>query len=152
MDAVLQHHPVAHQVEAEPGSLSLAADGRVREPDGRDQVEPGELGQHPGVDFVRLTSQRGQALHLLGVGDIHVPASQLERVVYEAGSVHRLDDRVDRAAIGGHSPYEFTKTICVWRGRRDGELLTAPVERTDVQSLPAEVESEVQHGVWGLLW
>jgi hypothetical protein len=44
MDAVLQHDPMTHQVETEPSPLSLTADGRVREPDGRHQVAPGELG------------------------------------------------------------------------------------------------------------
>ena len=51
MDPVLQHHPVADQVETEPGPFPLAPDGRIGEPDRRHQVAPRELGQHPGVDL-----------------------------------------------------------------------------------------------------
>jgi len=43
---------------------------------------------------------------------------------------------MDRTAIGGRSPHQFAKTICVRRSRRDGEMLTVLVEYTDVQSFP----------------
>ena len=87
MDAVLQHHPVPDQVEAEPGPFSLAPDRGVREPDGGHQIAPGELGQHPGADFVRLGGQGGEAFRLLGVGDVHVPTVELQGVVNEAAPV-----------------------------------------------------------------
>jgi hypothetical protein len=53
MDTVLQHHPVAHKMEAEAGPLPLGADLRVREPYRRHEITPGELGEDPRVDLVR---------------------------------------------------------------------------------------------------
>jgi hypothetical protein len=57
-----------------------------------------------------------------------------------------------RAAIDRHLSNQVTKTVTVGRGCRDGDPLAALVEHTDVQSFPAEIESEVQHGVWGPPW
>jgi hypothetical protein len=58
-----------------------------------------ELGQHPGVDPVGLAGQRRQPLDLLRVGDLDLPARELEPVVHEARAVHRLDRGADRRAV-----------------------------------------------------
>jgi hypothetical protein len=59
---------------------------------------------------------------------------------------------MDGAAVGGQSRYQFTEAVVVRRGRRDGDPIAALIERTDIQSFSAEVESEVQHGVWEPPW
>jgi hypothetical protein len=88
---VLELGSVLDQMQTEPGTLALGPDGRVGQPDLGDELEPGQLGQHPGIDPVRLAGQRGEPLHLDRVGDPHIPTSQLELVVDEAGAAHRLD-------------------------------------------------------------
>ena len=86
---------VLDQVEAEASQLALSPHPRIGQPDRRHQVALGEHGQDPGVDPVGLHRQRRQPLHLLGVGDLHLPAVALEGVVDEAGAGHRLDHRPD---------------------------------------------------------
>jgi hypothetical protein len=152
VDAVLQHHPVADQVQTEPGPLPFTSDLGIGEPDRWHHVSSRQLGQHPGVDLVGLTRQGGQALHLLGIGDLHLPTRQLERVVDEARPGHRLDDRVDRFPIGGEVPGQRPKAVRVRWNRRDLDPVSAFIERTDVQSLSAQVESKMQHDVWGPPW
>jgi hypothetical protein len=104
--ALLEAGAMADEVESPAGALPLGAHSRVGQPDRRHQVAPCELGQDPGVDPVGLAGQRRQALHLLRVGDLDLPAGQLEPVVHEAGAVHRLDSvacgRLD--AAGEHEP------------------------------------------------
>jgi len=53
-----------HQVEPEAGSLPLAPHLRTRQPDLRDQVAAGELGQHPGVDAAREKRDSGRPCSL----------------------------------------------------------------------------------------
>ncbi len=52
MDAVLQRAAVLDQVQPEAGPLPLGTHRRVGQPDLRDQVAAGELGQHEAVDLV----------------------------------------------------------------------------------------------------
>ena len=78
VDPVLQLHPMMHQMQPEPGPFPLGSHPRVGQPDRRDQIPAGQLGQHPGIDPVGLARQRRQTLHLLGIGDLDVPAGQLE--------------------------------------------------------------------------
>jgi hypothetical protein len=88
VDPVLELRSVLHQVEAEAGELALAANPGIGKPDRRHQVELGEQGEDPGLDPVGLHRERRQALHLLGVGDLHRPAVGLEGVVDESGAGH----------------------------------------------------------------
>jgi hypothetical protein len=60
MDAVLQRAAVLDQVQPEAGPLPLGAHRRVGQPDLRDQVEAGELGQHEAVDLVCFAGKRRQ--------------------------------------------------------------------------------------------
>jgi hypothetical protein len=94
-------------------------------------------GQHPGVDLVGLAGQGRQSLHLLGVGDVDVPAVQLQGVVDETGSGHRLDDGVDRSTVGGKAPDQALEAVGVGGDGGDGYPLAALIERTDVQPLSA---------------
>jgi hypothetical protein len=80
-------------------AFALAAHGGVRQPDRRHQLAAGELGQHPGVDAVGLAGERRQPFHLVRVRDLDLPAGELELVVHEASTVHRLDRRTDRRPI-----------------------------------------------------
>ena len=91
VDPVLERGPVADQVEPEAGPLALGADRWDRAARSRAPVAPGQLGQHPSVDPVGLAGQRGQALDLLARRRSRPPSRQLEGVVDEAGTGHRLD-------------------------------------------------------------
>jgi hypothetical protein len=93
----------------------LSAYQRVGQPDRRDQVTPGELGQHPGVDPVGLARERREPFHLLRVGDLDLPTCELEPVVHEAGAVHRLDCRADRLAVARDPLAQAGKSIRVRR-------------------------------------
>jgi hypothetical protein len=88
VDAVLERGSVADQVQPPSGPFPLGPHARGGPPDLGNQVAAAQLGQDPGVDPVGLTGKRGQAFDLLGVGDGHLPAGQLELVVDEAGAVH----------------------------------------------------------------
>jgi class 3 adenylate cyclase/streptogramin lyase len=58
-----------HEMNAEAGSLALAAHLRTRKPDLRHQVAAGKLGQHPGVDPIGLA--RKHVDHTSGVAGAH---------------------------------------------------------------------------------
>jgi hypothetical protein len=79
----------------------------------RHELAPGELGQHPGVDAVGLTGKRRQPLHLDGVGDLDLPAVQLELVVHEAGTGHRLDRRSQGLPMTRNADGQSTQTVTV---------------------------------------
>ena len=83
----------------EPGQLALLANPRIGQPDRRHQVALAQHRQHHRVDLVGLAGQRREALDLLGVGDLDVPALLLERVVDEPSTSHRLDDGADRLCV-----------------------------------------------------
>jgi len=96
MDAVLQRAAVLDQVQPEAGPLPLGTHRRVGQPDLRDQVAAGELGQHEAVDLVCLAGKRRQPPRLGRIGDPHLPAVQLKLVVDETDAAHRLDHRQRR--------------------------------------------------------
>ncbi len=87
------------RVEAKAGELSLLADVGIGKPDRRHQGALGERRQDQRVDLVGLAGERGEALDLLGVGDLDLPALLLERVVDEAGAGHRLDHGADGLSV-----------------------------------------------------
>ncbi len=73
------------EIEPKASPLTLFADRRVRQPDGRDELVASELGEDPGVEIVGLGGERGEALGLGGVGDLDIPTGELELIVDEAG-------------------------------------------------------------------
>jgi hypothetical protein len=97
--ALLRARAVADEVQTPARALALGAHARVGQPDRRHQVATGELGEHPGVDPVGLAGQRCEALRLLRVGDLDLPALKLEPIVHETRTVHRLDRGADRRAV-----------------------------------------------------
>jgi len=112
---------------------------RVREPDGRDEVAPAQLGQDAGVDAVRLAGERSKALHLLGIGDLYRPAVELQGVVHEASPVHRLDDGHDLvvlAVAASNRPYEASQAVEIGRCRRHFEGRAVLGEKMDIDSVP----------------
>ena len=69
------------------------------------EVPTGELGEDPGVDLVGLGREGCQPLDLDRITDGDVPAAELELVVDEPGSRHRLDGRRSPPGrAGGRGP------------------------------------------------
>jgi hypothetical protein len=140
VDAALECRLVLHQVEAKAGELALLSDPGVGEPDRRHQVAVREHRQDLRVDLVGLAGQRRQALDLLGVGDLDLPAFLFERVVDEPRARHRLDHRVDGLAVDlGDSSGEGPQRVDVgWDGELV-EMLSPLGEQADVELLSTQV-------------
>ena len=85
----------------------------LKQPDRRHQIAKRELGKHPGVDPVGLAGQRRQPFHFLRVGDLDLPACELEPVVDEARTVHRLDRGADRRAVATEPLAQATELVRV---------------------------------------
>ena len=145
MDAVLERGPVADQVQPEPGPLPLGPHPWSGQPDLGDQVAAGQLGQHPGVDPIGLGRQRGQPLDLHRVGDLHLPAAQLELVVDEAGAGHRLDRRRHRLAKLPDPGDQRGQPAGVRRRGRHQHRRACLVHGVHIQTCPPQVQPNVQH-------
>ena len=145
VDAVLERRPVAHEVEPEPRALALCPDGRVGQPDRRHEVATPELGEDPGVDLVGLGGQGCEALDLHRVGDLDVPARELELVVDEAGPVHRLDDRAHLLAVAGDPGDELAEPEHLRTGGGHFDRPALLVEDVHIKPLARQVQSGVQH-------
>jgi len=102
---------------------------------------PGELREHPSVELVGLAGQRGEALGLLCVGDLDVPAVQLQ--VSWTNRAPFIDSITAWTGPPSnlHLLDKVPQPVRVRRAQRGGE--TSPVVRqdTDVQSLPAQVQA-----------
>ena len=145
MDAVFEHRAVLDQVQPEARRLALAADAPVGQPDRRHQVTMREHRQHPRVDLVGLARQRRQTLDLLRVGDQHLPAQSLERVVHEPRAGHRLDHPAHRQPIAADTARQAPQALGV---RRRGELLDhfrMLREQADIEPVATQIQSSVQH-------
>jgi hypothetical protein len=86
-------------VESPACPFPLGAHARVGQPDRRHEIAACQLGEHPGVDAIGLARQRCESLYFLRVGDLDLPAVELEPIVHEPGAVHRLDRGADRLAV-----------------------------------------------------
>ena len=62
-----------------------------------------------------LQASGAGAFGLLRVGDQHVEAEALERVVDMTRSRHRLDDAAHRLAVAGEAAVEVAKAVAVGR-------------------------------------
>jgi hypothetical protein len=64
VDPVLEHHPVAHRVEAEPGLLPFSPNaGMDRQKGG--EIPKAVLGRHDDVDLVGLAGDGGPTRHVV---------------------------------------------------------------------------------------
>jgi hypothetical protein len=133
------------EVKAEASPLALGPHLRIGKPDLRHQVAAGELGQDPGVDPIGLAGQRGEPLRPLGVCDPHVPADELELIVDEAGTGHRLDRCQDWTLLAAETVDEVSKAIMIGRASADRGWLTIGEQGMPVETLAAEIQSDVQH-------
>src|SRR5438552_12437827 len=143
--ALLEAGAVAHQVQTPTRTLALSAHHRVGQPDRRHRIATSEFGKHPSVDPVGLAGQRCEALHLLRIRDLDLPARQLEPIVHEPRAVHRLDRRADRLAMPIESSRQAEQAVGIRRcgTNFDGRSLT--VKQMEVETLAAEIQTGVQH-------
>src|SRR5262249_37292035 len=125
--------------------FALGAHTWIGQPNRGHEIAAGELREHPGVDPVGLAGQRRESFYLLRVGDLDLPASELEPVVDEAGAVHRLDRRADRRAVPIEPLSQTTKTVGVRRRRTNLHGRTLTVEQVEVETLATEIQTGVQH-------
>jgi hypothetical protein len=81
---------------------------------------------------------------LLRVGDLDLPAGQLEPVVHEPRPVHRLDRRADGRVVTSQTLAQTTQPISIgWRGAGlDRRALT--VQQVEVETLATEIQTGVQ--------
>jgi hypothetical protein len=143
--ALIQAGAVTNGVESPARPLPLGAHARIGQPDRRHQIPARELGQHPGVDAVGLAGQRRQPLHLLRVGDLDLPAGELEPVVHEARAVHRLDRRTDGRAVPKDTVAQAAQAISIRRSSATFDGRTLAIEQVEVETLVTEIQSGVQH-------
>jgi hypothetical protein len=136
---------VTHQVQAPARPLALGAHQRVGQPDRRHQLAAGELGQHPSVDPVGLAGQRCEALDLLRIRDLDLPARQLEPIVHEPRAVHRLDRRADRLAMPIESSRQAEQAVGIRRCGTNLDTRSLTVKQMEVETLAAEIQTGVQH-------
>jgi len=143
--ALLQARAVADEVQPPAGAFAFATHGGVGQPDRRHQLAARELGQHPSVDAVGLAGERRQPFHLLRVRDLDLPAGELEPVVHEAGTVHRLDRRTDRRPITVEPLRQAMQTVRIRWPRTNLDRRAISVEQMEVETLAAEIQTGVQH-------
>jgi hypothetical protein len=137
---------VLDEVQPKAGELALGADLGVGQPDRRHRVAVGEGRQDERVDPVGLAGQRRHGLDPVGGGDLDRPALLLEGVVEEPGAGHRLDDGADGLAMDLLDPArEGSQRVGVGRNGELVEVLARIRAQADVNFLPAEVQSSVQH-------
>src|SRR5439155_23379319 len=82
---------------------------------------------------------------LARVGDLDPAAGQLERVVYEACSVHRLDRGPNRQVEAVEAESKTAQAVGIRRCRAHLHARSGPVEQMEVETLAAEIQSDVQH-------
>ena len=144
MDVVLEHGSVTDQMQPIAGELTLRWHGRIGQPDRRHQVASRQLGQHPGIDAVGLAGQRRQALDLLSIGDLDVPAEHLQGVVDEAGAVHRFD-RGTHGPEGCQLANQHAQPIRVGSSGRGSQVGPILREDADIKTGSTQVETDVHH-------
>jgi hypothetical protein len=142
---LLEAGAVAHEVEAPARALTLGAHERVGEPDRRHQLPPRQLGQHPGVDAVGLAGKGRKPVQLLRIGDLDLPARELEPVVDEPRPVHRLDRGAHRRSVTGDTLVQAVQPVSIGRSSATLDYRTLAVEQVEVETLATEIRTGVQH-------
>ena len=87
----------------------------------------------------------GPALDLLGVGDLHLPARQLQLVVHEPGPVHRLDRRVHPAAEPADPVGQHRQPAPVRHRRGHRQRCSRLVHHVNIKSCSTQVQPDVHH-------
>jgi len=129
---VLSRDPVVDEVETKAGR-SRSARPPARRRDLRHEIAPAEPGGDPSAGAVGPAGE-GARPFTGGVGDRHVPALELGRVVDETGAVHRPDHRPGPVSEAGDVAGETGQPVGVgWRGV-DGESLARLVPDVDVEA------------------
>jgi hypothetical protein len=146
VNSVLQRGPVPDQVQPEAGPLPLRTHPRGGQPDRGHQLTAAQLRQHPRVDPVGLARQWRQPFDLLRVGDLHLPAAQLELVVDEPGAVHRPGRRDHRLPQPGDLAGQPTQPVNVWWRGGDLYRLARFVHQMHIHPLARQIQPCVQHG------
>jgi len=90
---VHRRRPQAGHVHPSPEPFLELAIGEGRHIHLRDQIPPGEFGQHARVELVGLRRQRPDRLGLACVGDLHRPAARLQLVADPRAAAHHLQAR-----------------------------------------------------------
>ena len=145
MHAVLERRALVDEVKAKASPLALGPHLRIGQPDLRHEVTAGKLGQDPGVDPIGLAGERGKPLRPLCIRDPHVPAGELKLVVDEAGTGHRLDRGQDWTSLAAETVDEVRKAITIGRASADRGWLAIGEHGVPVETLAAEIKSDVQH-------
>jgi hypothetical protein len=141
---------VTDQMQPPPRPLPVRPNRRRRQPDRRDQVTAGKLGQYPRVDPVSLARQRRQALDVGRVRDLDLPPALLELVMDEPGAVHRLDRCHHRLAQPDDLADQAAQPASIRRCRGHLDRLTCFIHQVHVQAVARQVQPCV-HMATGLL-
>ena len=134
-----------HQVEPPACQLPAGSGVGIGEPHRWNEVSARQFGKHARVDAVRLAGKRSDTLHLLGVSDLDVPPGELQGVVNEAGAVHRLNNCHHRLSSSLQVAHQVGQAVGVRRPRTLFEHPPSLVHHADIQLLPRQVHSNVQH-------
>jgi hypothetical protein len=81
----------------------------------------------------------------LRVGDLDLPAGELEPVVHEPRTVHRLDRGADRRAVPSDALAQAIQSISIRRSSATFDGHTLAIEQVEVETLATEIQSGVQH-------
>ncbi len=145
VDPVLEGGSVMDEMESIASSFALGSNGRVGQPDRRHEIASGKFGEHASIDLVGLSSEWRKALGLDCIGDRHVPATELELVVHEAGAVHRLDRCFDGVSERVQARGEGVEGIGIGTHGEDRDHCPVFIEDVDIEPLARQVQSGVQH-------
>src|SRR5439155_26125314 len=86
-----------------------------------------------------------EPFHLLRVGDLDLPDGELEAVVHEPRTFHRLDRGADRRAVPSDALAQAIQSISIRRSSATFDCRTLAVEQVEVETLATEIQSGVQH-------
>jgi hypothetical protein len=92
-----------------------------------------------------LQANGARPLTFCAVGDLDLPARQLQLVMHEPGAVHRLDRRMDRAAEPADPVGQHRQPGAVRRGRGHRQSCARLVHHVNIQPRSTQVQPHVHH-------
>jgi hypothetical protein len=75
-----------------------------------------------------LRASGARPFHVLRVGDLDLPARELEPIVHEPGAVHRLDRRADRLTVSSETFAQSIEAVCIRRRSTNLDRPAVPVK------------------------